>query len=95
MASPMRCKRWRVLPVSTEMLNAPLRLAAAGEAILARLELPMPAWDKALLERWLTPAEVTGHGPSLGLDEAVQYALEASVATSQTGRTVTHNIEIQ
>ena len=71
-----------------------LRLAAAGEAILARLELPMPAWDKALLERWLTPAGVTGHDPSMGLDETVQYALEASVATSQTGRTVTHNSEI-
>ena len=72
-----------------------LRLVTAGEAILTRLELPMPARGKALLERWLTPAGVPGHDPSMGLDEAVQYALEASVATSQTGRTVTHNSEIQ
>jgi hypothetical protein len=58
-----------------------LRLEAAGEEILARLELPMPAWDKALLERWLTPGRVAaGHDPPLGLDDAVHFALEATVA---------------
>jgi hypothetical protein len=59
-----------------------LRLCAAAAEIRTQLGLPLPAWDKSWLDAALATARAAlgdtlpTSGPSMSLDQVVQYALE-------------------